>query len=131
MLLQLFDSISKYIYTKISDKAIVKYRNIQGSTNGLLFFLPHINIIDKLKNNSKLFLIADGTPIIFTGCVWDDVSNTVLTDLHIFENCFSDNILTIHVSKTYCMPVSLLSMSELPVDLKLCCIRVAPWQQQL
>lgn len=89
----------------VSDATSVDYGVVQGSTLGPILFLVYINNISKLNIGGKLFLFADDTVVVSTGCTWDETFSRASIDLTKIKNWFDHNSLTVNIGKTKCMPI--------------------------
>lgn len=98
---------------------IVDYGVVQGSTLGPVLFLIYINNLDKVNITGELFLFADDTAVVFKGKSWADVYESAKKDLCLLKTWFTDNVLTMNINKTKCMPIALRPVSEPPADLEL------------
>ncbi|KAG8292107.1 hypothetical protein J6590_046927 [Homalodisca vitripennis] len=59
------------------------------------------------------------TAILFERRSWEEVYRVAAGELALVKRWFDENILTMNVSKTKCMPISLRSAGEPPVDMGL------------
>ncbi|KAG8292104.1 hypothetical protein J6590_046924 [Homalodisca vitripennis] len=59
------------------------------------------------------------TAILFERRSWEEVYRVAAGELALVKRWFNENILTMNVSKTKCMPISLRSAGEPPVDMGL------------
>lgn len=107
------------VCNQISDETNVNYGVVQGSTLGPLLFLVYINNLDKLNISGKLYLFADDTAVVFQGNTWEEVYRNASYDLSAIKLWFDQNILTMNVSKTKCLPIALRTNAEPPVYLKI------------
>ncbi|KAG8334576.1 hypothetical protein J6590_087144 [Homalodisca vitripennis] len=63
-------------------------------------------------------VVQDDTAILFERGLWEEVYRVAAGGLALVKRWFDENILTMNVSKTKCMPISLRSAGEPPVDMR-------------
>jgi hypothetical protein len=90
-----------------SDSLNVDYGVVQGSTLGPLLFLIYINNITKLNLHSRLFLFADDTALVTSGCSWTEAFEHASSDLVKVKGWLDNNVLSINIGKTKCLPIYL------------------------
>jgi hypothetical protein len=95
-----------------SNKTGVDFGVVQGSTVGPALFLIYINNISKVNIMGKLFLFADDTALVSTGCTWDEVFTNASLDLSRLKNWFDHNSLTVNVTKTKYLPFYFQPISD-------------------
>jgi hypothetical protein len=106
-------SINNYL----SDVSNIDYGVVQGSSLGPLLFVIYINNISKINLFGSLYLFADDTAVIFQHDTWQQVFSLASRELTIIKRWFDENVLTMNISKTKCLPVALRPSSEPPADL--------------
>lgn len=106
------------ILNQNSDIKEYEYGVVQGSILGPLLFLVYINNLEKVNLTGQLFMFADDTAIIFSGQNWDEVFQTASRDMSLIKKWFDQNVLTMNISKTKCLPIALRRGAEPPAGLR-------------
>jgi hypothetical protein len=102
-----FDARSQVVSISNVDSEMknVDFGVVQGSTLGPLLFLLYINNITKLRIEGGLFLFADDTAVVSVGRTWDEAFARASLDLLKLKSWFDQNVLTVNIAKTKCLPV--------------------------
>jgi hypothetical protein len=95
-----------------SDKTGIDYGVVQGSTLGPLLFLIYINNLEKVATKGKLFLFADDTAVVSSGCAWDEAYQRAGEDLVRIKRWLDQNTLTLNIEKTKYIPIFFRNNSD-------------------
>jgi len=63
--------------------------------------------VNKLNINGQLFLFADDTALVSSGCTWDEVYDNASSDLSLIKKWFDQNTLTLNIEKTKYISITL------------------------